>query len=43
MNTLRLQYKKIDIERVIIGIGMALMETTGIVLLICGIMGIRPF
>ena len=36
MNTLRL-------ERAMITIGMTLMETTGAVLLICGIFGIRLF
>ena len=36
MNTLRL-------ERAIIGIGMTLMEAVGMILLICGILGIRPF
>ena len=36
MNTLRL-------ERTVIGIGMIIMELTGIILLICGILGIRPF
>ena len=43
MYTLRLQYKKIDIERVLIAVGMTLMEATGIILLICGIMDIKPF
>ena len=36
MNTLKL-------ERVMIGLGMTVMEATGIILLICGILGIRPF
>ena len=36
MNTLRL-------ERTMIGLGMALMEATGLILLICGILGVRPF
>lgn len=36
MNTLRL-------ERMVIGLGMTFMEVTGIILLICGILGIRPF
>lgn len=36
MNTLRL-------ERMMIGLGMTFMELTGIILLICGILGIRPF
>ena len=36
MNTLRL-------ERMVIGLGMTFMEVTGIILLICGILGIQPF
>ena len=36
MNTLRL-------ERMMIGLGMTIMESIGIILLICGILGIRPF
>ena len=43
MDTLRLQYKKIDFERALIAIGMTLMEATGIILLICGLLNIRPF
>lgn len=43
MNTLRLQYKKIDFERIMIALGMTLMEVTGIILLICGILDFRPF
>ena len=41
MNTLKLQLRKIDVEKVMLGIGMLLMETTGLVLLICGIYGIK--
>lgn len=36
MNTLRL-------ERIMIGLSMTFMELIGIILLICGILGIRPF
>lgn len=36
MNTLRL-------ERAMIAIGMTMMEATGIILLICGILDIKPF
>ena len=43
MNTLRLQYKKFDLEKATIAIGMTLMEATGIVLLFCGLFNIRPF
>lgn len=43
MNTLRLQYKKIDLEKAMITIGMTFMEVTGIVLLFCGLFDIRIF
>lgn len=43
MNTLRLQYKNIDFEKVLIAVGMTLMEATGIILLICGLLNIKPF
>lgn len=43
MHTLRLQYRKLDMERTLIALGMAAMEITGMVLLICGILGIKPF
>jgi len=43
MNTLRLNYSKIDFERVMITLGIALMEVSGIVLLFCGIFDIRIF
>lgn len=43
MNTLRLNYNKIDFEKVMITLGMAFMEAFGFVLLICGIFGIRIF
>ena len=36
MNTLRL-------ERAMIGLGMTFMEVTGFILLICGILGVKPF
>jgi len=43
MNTLRLQYGKIDFEKVMITLGMVLMEASGAVLLVCGIFDIRIF
>lgn len=43
MNTLRLQVRKFDMEKVMLGFGMILMETTGLVLLICGILDIKIF
>lgn len=43
MNTLRLNYNKIDIEKAMITLGMALMEASGVVLLLCGLFDIRIF
>lgn len=43
MNTLRLNYNKIDIEKVMITLGMALMEASGIVFLFCGLLDIKIF
>ena len=43
MQALRLQYRKMDLERYIIVAGMTFMETAGIILLICGILGVKPF
>ncbi len=43
MNTLRVQYNKIDIEKMMIMLGMALMEVTGLILLFCGLYDIRIF
>ena len=43
MNTLRIQYNKIDVEKIMITLGMTLMEVTGLVLLFCGIFDIRLF
>lgn len=43
MNTLRLQYSKMDVEKIMITLGMTLMEVSGIVLLICGLFDIRIF
>ena len=43
METLRLSYNKIDFEKAMITLGMALMEMTGIVLLVCGLFDIRIF
>ena len=43
MNTLRVQYNKIDIEKMMIMLGMAFMEVTGLILLFCGLYDIRIF
>ena len=43
MHTLRLNYNKMDFEKTMITLGMALMEVTGTVLLVCGIFDIRIF
>lgn len=36
MNTLKM-------EKAMITIGMTMMEATGLILLICGILGLKPF
>ena len=41
MQTLRLNLDKIDFEKAMITLGMALMETTGFILLVCGLFDIR--
>ena len=41
MQTLKLNLAKMDIEKTMITLGMALMEATGIVLLLCGLFDIR--
>ena len=43
MNTLRLDYYKIDVERIIITLGIALMEVSGFILLVCGLLDIKIF
>lgn len=43
MNTLRLQFNKMNMEKMMITIGMALMETSGLVLLVCGLLNIKIF
>lgn len=43
MNALRLNYNKIDFEKVMITVGMTLMEVSGIVFLFCGLFDIRIF
>lgn len=43
MDTLRLNYRKIDLEKVMITLGMALMEASGIILLFCGLLDIKIF
>lgn len=41
MQTLRLSLTKIDFEKAMITIGMAIMEVTGVVFLVCGLFDIR--
>ena len=43
MNTLKLQYKNFDWEKVMIMLAMVLMEGSGILFLICGIFNIKIF
>lgn len=43
MNTLKLQYKKMDMEKVMILTGMILMETSGAILFFCGLLDIKIF
>lgn len=41
MQTLRLNLAKIDFEKAMITLGMALMEATGVILLVCGLLDIQ--
>ena len=43
MHTAKVRVKRIDWERVMIALGMALMEASGMFFLICGLTGFRPF
>lgn len=43
MNTLKLQYGKFDFEKAMIAMGIAFMEASGMILLICGLFDIRLF
>jgi len=43
MNTTGLQIRKMDIEKGMILLGMTCMEGFGLVMLICGILGIKIF
>ncbi len=43
MNTRRLNLHKIDLEKVVITLGMSLMEIFGVVALFCGILDIKIF
>ncbi len=43
MDTARLEFRKMDIERIVIALGMAFVECAGLVMLICGILGIKIF
>ena len=41
MNTLRLNYQKVDFEKAMITLGIALMEASGVVFLLCGLLDIK--
>lgn len=43
METARFEFQKMDIEKVMITLGMAFMEVFGMVMLFCGVFGIRLF
>lgn len=43
MHTVRLDLHKMDMERILISFGMAIMEGFGFIMLICGIFGIKIF
>ena len=43
MNTLQLRFNKIDFEKVIATLGFALMEASGIVFMVCGLLDIKFF
>ncbi len=43
MQTVRLDFSKIDVERILISLGMTVMESFGLIMLICGIFGIKIF
>lgn len=43
MNTARLEFHKMNIEKIMITFGMVFMEGFGLVMLICGILGIKIF
>lgn len=43
MNTTRLEFNKIDFEKVMITLAIILMEGFGVLTLVCGILGIKIF
>lgn len=43
MNTIRLSFNRVEMEKVMITLGMALMEASGVVLLVCGLLDIKIF
>ena len=43
MQVTRLEFCKMDIERILISLGMTFMEGVGLLMLICGILGIKIF
>lgn len=43
MNTSKLNYFKMDVEKTVIMLGMAFMEASGAILLFCGLFDIKIF
>lgn len=43
MEAMRLQFHKIDVEKIMITLCMAALEGFGLITLICGILGIKIF
>lgn len=43
MNTLKLELRKIDLEKMVIRISMTMLEGFGIIALVCGIFGVKLF
>lgn len=43
MHTTKLEFTKMDVERIMITLSMAVMEGFGFITLICGILGVKIF
>lgn len=43
MEAARITFQKIDLEKVMITLAMAIMESFGLIMLVCGILGIKIF
>ena len=43
MHTLRLEFYRMNVERILITLGMAAIEGIGFLMLMCGIFGIKIF